>query len=170
MSNPVAEYLEKYGAGPLPGPSYSDIARAVAEGVQRAGAGKRPKTISEGLQSAGVRAGALAGAFGLYEAAGRAYQAITKQHDFNAMLEANPELKGEQKRDPKMFNRFYNSLRQMNPQFAAEPVVAGTYMRKMMTSPEAAGGILVESLQATKGVGPGFEVTMGEEPSFKAKL
>lgn len=148
MSNPVDEYLEKYGQG------------------------RPPTTIQEGLMSSAVRAGALAGAVGLYEAAKKTYRAITKQRDFDAMMQANPDLKAEQRRDPTTFNRFYNSLRTMNPQFAAEPVVAGTYMRKMMTSPEGAGGILVESLQAGQkgGKGPGFQVTMGPEPSFQARL
>lgn len=170
MSNPVDEYLEKYAArGGRGFPAYADIARAVAEGIQRAGGRPKPKGPMELGKAVGLRAGALAGAFGLYAAAQKTYSAITKQRDFNAMLEGNPDLAAEHKRDPKTFNRLYGALRSMNPQFAAEPVVAGTYMRRMMQSPESAGGTIVESLQAARGTRPQVRLTMGEEPSIYAQ-
>jgi len=148
MSNPVDEYLEKHGQRPLT---------------------KAPRQFGEMAVMMGERAALLGGAIGLALAGNKVYRAITKKRDFNAMMEANPDLEEERKRDPKTFNRFYNSLRSMNPQFAAEPVVAGTYMKKMLTSPEQAGGYLVDAMQATKGVGPSVDLKFSEEPTVGFK-
>jgi hypothetical protein len=141
MSNPVDEYLKKYAA----------------EG------------FGEMAKSVGQRAALLAGAIGLASAGTQVYRAITKKQDYNAMLEAHPDLAERRDQDPATFNRFYNALRSLNPQFAAEPVVAGTYMRRMLEAPEAAGGTLVESLQSSKGIGPSYSMTFGEHPSFGLK-
>jgi hypothetical protein len=146
MSNPVDKYLEKY-----------------AQHQAR-------RTAVESLQAAGAHAAGLAGAVGLAMAASQVYRAITKKRDFNAMMAANPDLQDDLDRDPALFHRQYNALRSMQPRFAAEPIVAGTYMKRMSTSPEAAGGFLVEALQAAKGVGPNISFTLSDNPAVGVKF
>jgi hypothetical protein len=62
------------------------------------------------------------------------------------MLEANPDVAAMHGADPHTVTRFYNSLRTLNPTFAKDPVVAGSYMRSMMEDPSRAGHQLVQSL------------------------
>lgn len=100
-------------------------------------------------QGLGQAAGAAAVAGGVGLAGGAAQKiigAITKKRDFDMMMRYAPDLQDEQTRNPELFNRQYSSLRAMNPQFAADPIIAGTYMRRMSLSPESAGSMLVESL------------------------
>jgi hypothetical protein len=72
--------------------------------------------------------------------------AATKQRDFRRMLSFNPDLQEHHERDPRMFNQMYSSLRTMNPGFAKDPLVAGTYMRRMSESPLTAGGVLTDAV------------------------
>ena len=76
----------------------------------------------------------------------KAYYAVTKSRDFNQMMETDPTLKQFQRENPTQFNSHYNSLRSLNPEFASDPVVAGTYMRQMSLNPATAGSVIVESL------------------------
>lgn len=74
------------------------------------------------------------------------YDAITKKRDFQAMLENNADLQEAYDRNPKQFNLMFSTLRSMNPAFSKDPLVAGTYMRRMAESPSHAGAIAVEAL------------------------
>ena len=76
----------------------------------------------------------------------KAYYAVTKSRDFNQMMETDPTLKQFQRENSKQFNAHYNSLRSLNPEFASDPVVAGTYMRQMSMNPATAGSVIVDSL------------------------
>jgi hypothetical protein len=76
----------------------------------------------------------------------KAYYAVTKSRDFNQMMETDPTLKQFQRENSKQFNAHYNSLRSLNPEFASDPVVAGTYMRQMSLNPATAGSVIVDSL------------------------
>jgi hypothetical protein len=96
-------------------------------------------------------AGAAVGGAGI--AASKIYDAMTKARDFRSMLGSsfNSDLHGLYKERPKEFNEAYSSLRSFNPAFAKDPMVAGVYMRRIMTlDPHGAGGALVESLQHRK--------------------
>jgi len=73
--------------------------------------------------------------------------AITKRRDFKQMLEINPGLTEVQAEDPQFFNHAYNSLRRLNPTYGSDPLVAGSYMRKMMGNREGAGITLAQTLQ-----------------------
>lgn len=123
MKTPIEEYLESKTAafGPGTGKKVLDMAGNAA-------------------MMAGVGAGVSAGAAGLGMAASKIYDAITKKHDFNLMLEHNSDLHEHFQRDPKFFNQAYSSLRAANPAFGRDPLVAGNYMRHMMDAPEGAGG------------------------------
>lgn len=125
--NPVDKYLEKHAAFDWKTP-------AISAGV---GAG------TLGALSAGTAAVAF-GAKSLYDA-------VTKRRDFRSMLDNNPDLHEHLQRDPKMFNQAYSSLRHVNMQFAAEPLIAGNYMRQIMESPIHAGGKIELALLGGQG-------------------
>lgn len=110
-------------------------------------AGKLPGAIVSGI---GATA-ATAAVTGLGFAAQKIYDAMTKRHDFNSMLEMNPDLAEHHVNSPKMFNQMFSTLRTMNPGFSKDPMVAGTYMRRMMESPLHAGGIAVEAFGQSRG-------------------
>ena len=95
----------------------------------------------------GTMAGATAGIYGIVEGIRAAHRAITKKRDFKAMLESNPDLIEARRENPRRFDRQWSSLRSLNPEFSSDPVVAGTYMRKMHMSPMTAGDVIVESLR-----------------------
>lgn len=82
-------------------------------------------------------------------AATKIYNAITKQHSFNQMMEQNPDLHDIRAMEPKRFNNFYSSLHNMNPQHAQDPIVAGSYMRKMLAEPSNAGFAVSEGMRST---------------------
>jgi hypothetical protein len=140
MSNPVDEYLESVEgfekkAGPM------DYAGRVMSGMRGAvGAEQMGELLMHG--------GIIAGVGGLMGAARQAYNAATKSRDFKAMLDVYPDLAQHQADNPKMFNQHYSSLRRLNPTFAADPVVAGSYMRQMSEFPHNAGNVLVQSVGA----------------------
>lgn len=123
------------------------------------------KTADTGLaRHLGMGALAGAGAAAVVPLAGvvqKAITAIRKRHDFKQLMEVNPDLQQKAQQDPKQFNQLYNSLRSMNPHFAKDPVVAGTYMRRMSEFPDTAGQVIVESLSGLPKGGPGFELGLG---------
>ena len=95
----------------------------------------------------GLGAGAATAAIGVGAMAARSLMnAATKSHSFKQMLEHNPDLTDHHHQDPKRFNQLYTSLHAMNPEFAKDPIVAGTYMRQMVESPMNAGGILANTV------------------------
>jgi hypothetical protein len=131
MSNPLDTYMES-----------KPETKTASFGRSFAGTALNPAALGQAAGTAAVAAGVgLAGA-----AAQKIWGAITKQRDFTAMMRYSPDLAEEQARNPDLFNRQYSSFRAINPQFAADPIIAGTYMRRMATSPEAAGAVIVESL------------------------
>jgi len=138
MPNPVDDYLEtcteKTAAPPLPPPD------TVRQGFQEAFGNRQ-------IGRLGGAAAIVGGATLLVSAAHKAYMAATKSKHHKEMLDVNPDLVEHQQADPKMFNQHYNSLRNMNPRFAQDPIVAGAYMRRMSEFPHNAGPILVESLR-----------------------
>jgi len=105
--------------------------------------------------NAGVGAGTLgalsAGTAAVAFGAKSLYDAVTKRRDFRSMLDNNPDLHEHLQRDPKMFNQAYSSLRHVNMQFAAEPLIAGNYMRQIMESPMHAGGKIELALLGGQG-------------------
>lgn len=146
MSNPVDEYFE------------------LKAGIQKTSADVLP--MARVLGRSVASGAAMAGGFGLATAAVKAYQAMTKKRDFDEMIATNPDLAAAQQADPVKFNQHYNALRRMNPQFAAEPIVAGSYMRQMAAYPESAGKVVVEALQAGRQGGPQTSVGVSRgEPS-----
>ncbi len=131
MSNPIDEFLEmKKEAG------FWDAAKRVASS-------SFGKKFQEG---AGLAAGsALVGGGAL--AVHKIRNSISRKNDFKRMMKTDPELRGLQGEKPQFFNQAYNSLRRMNPTFGKDPLVAGSYMRKMMSNPDAAGLTLAQTVK-----------------------
>lgn len=128
MKNPVDDYLLEKAGG-------SDVLHSLRDfGIGTA------VVAGASLAAAGMR---------------KAYYAMTKNTDFNRMLDTNPDLRAKRRQDPKAFNAYYSSLRSLNPRFASDPVVAGTYMHQMMEEPFIAGKTIVESLSGAKGLHEG---------------
>ena len=133
MSNPLEEFLAEYAPQQeKTALSFGDAGRHLGEGVSR-GVG-------------GMLAATAVGGIGF--AASKIHEAATKARDFRNMLEYNPDLHEHHERDPRMFNQMFTSLRSMNPSFSKDPLVAGTYMRRMVENPMTAGGILTETISS----------------------
>lgn len=99
--------------------------------------------------SAGTALGAGALAAGGV-AASKLYDAATKARDFKGMMGStyNADLHEHYRDRPQQFLEAYSTLRNVNPEFSRDPMIAGTYMRRVMTDmPERAGGYLMEALQ-----------------------
>lgn len=93
-----------------------------------------------GMAVAGALTGVIAGAKSLYNAA-------AKRQEFKEMLETDVELGDMYAENPTQFNRAYNSLRHINPIFGRDPIVAASFMRRMMDVPAGAGNTLVGSVR-----------------------
>ena len=128
MSNPLDEFLEDHGPAQTEKQAFNpdDFGKAMVGG------------LGAGAATAVIGAGAM-GAKALFNAA-------TKSRNFRKMLEHTPDLHDHHQADPKRFNQMYSSLHTMNPNFAKDPIVAGTYMRQMVENPLTAGGILTQTV------------------------
>lgn len=107
-------------------------------------------TAAKAIPGALVQGAALGGTAAVMGGAGVAvrkiYDAMTKKHDFENMLDNNEDLRAPYSENPKRFNLMFSTLRSMNPSFSKDPLVAGSYMRRMADSPLSAGAIAVETL------------------------
>lgn len=74
----------------------------------------------------------------------KVYGAMTKQRDFKQMMDVAPDLGMYHEENPKLFNQTYTSMRNVNPAYASDPLIASSLMRKMMAGPEQAGMTLAE--------------------------
>jgi hypothetical protein len=90
---------------------------------------------------------AVAGAVGLGGVAiSKLYDAATKSRDYRKMLAANPEVHAFAQENPNLANQFFTSLRDMNPEFSRDPLVAGHYMQMMAKDPHHAGGYVLQTV------------------------
>lgn len=146
--NPVDEYFSEKTASqaPLPfgGGFFKSFGGTLRQGLNR---GQMGESAAKGLLAAGgaaLGAGAIAGAT---HGVQKAYDAATKARDFRSMLESNPDLAQAHGEDPKLVNQMFSTLRTFNPAFTRDPVVAGSYIRKMVSDPMHAGGVATDALQ-----------------------
>lgn len=143
MATPLDTYLEEKRAafqGTLPGMGRTagDMGRAAMHEF----GSKLPGAAAGAASNAAVGIGLAAGGV----AASKIYDAITKRRDFRAMMEANGDLDEEYRKDPKLFNQMFSTLRTFQPAFTKDPLVAGSYMRQMTGSPMTAGGVAIQAL------------------------
>jgi hypothetical protein len=115
------------------------------EAFKASGNGLRGR-IGGALLGAGASAAVGIGVAGAGLAAQKIYDAATKGRDFRRLLEVNPDLADHHAEDPRAFNQLFSSLRTFNPAFSRDPLVAGSYMRRMLDSPMMAGGVLTDAL------------------------
>lgn len=82
--------------------------------------------------AAGVAGAALAGI--AYSLAGDMYDSVkrglTKSRDYKNMMQDNPDLK---QLDPRQVQRAFSVLHKFNPEFASDPIVAGSFVRRAAT-------------------------------------
>jgi hypothetical protein len=138
MCNPLEEFLEDYG---------KEKSALSWEGVRR-GAAYAGGRFGDALSLGGATALSTAAIGGAVLGISALHDAATKTRDFRSMMDMNPDLHQFQQQDPKMFNQMYTSLRRANQSYAADPIISGTYMRKMMDSPMSAGGYLTDAMNS----------------------
>jgi len=162
MSNPVEEYFELRKEGGYLG--------NVWKGLTSAGTGAQ---LGQDLRHGAMQTAMVVGSTLAIPAAQKVVGALRKRHDYNQMMDNDPELQGLKEDDPKFFNQSYTSLRRANPSFGRDPLIAGAYMKKMVGNRDAAGLALAEAMQQNR---PAHELSMGVKsdhspfsPSMKRK-
>jgi hypothetical protein len=154
--DPLQDFLaEKRAATQL---NFPFARGGVADAVSRHGA-QIPEMFGKALAGAGATAAVGATVAGASVGARMLFDAATKGRDFRKMMEYNPDLVSEHERDPKTFNQLFSSLRSVNRAFSADPIIAGTYMRRMVGSPTA-GGVLTDAVGMRGDVPPSFGETL----------
>ncbi len=153
--NPLDEYLMEKDAI-----NFGAMARQAGQAAKGAGVGD----VAKGVATS-VGAMALMGA--AVPAVQKIWSAVTRRGDFKDMMSTNPDLRDVQQEDPRFFNSAYNSLRKINPTFGSDPIIAGSYMRKMMANKDAAGLTLAQSVKTPEAGPPRmpFNVELGYAPS-----
>jgi hypothetical protein len=101
----------------------------------------------DALKGAGALALAGAALGGMTQAAQALHAAATKSHDYNQMMGMHPDLK-EHPNQTLVANAF-TTLRRFSPAFSKDPLVAGSYVKRIVMNPDAAGGLINESLGAS---------------------
>jgi hypothetical protein len=91
--------------------------------------------------------GLAVGAAGLSYGVSKLQQAARKASSYRDMMALNPDLQDMQREDPRRFHAYYESLHRLAPAFGEDPVVAGSLMRRMASSPESAGAILQQTVR-----------------------
>lgn len=115
------------------------------------------KQIGQAAGYAAATAGVTAaGAYGM-QAVQDAYHAITKKRDFRNMLEENPDLKEHP--NPRAVQMGFTSLRTFAPKFSQDPLVAGSYVRRMAENPVGMAGIVNEAMGSHGALPSAFEAT-----------
>jgi hypothetical protein len=69
-----------------------------------------------------------------------AYNAAMKGHRMNKMMDVYPDLKDE---DQNKVRLAFNTINKLNPNFASDPLIAGTWVKRVLDS-DVGGGIAVD--------------------------
>jgi len=107
----------------------------------------RMKQLADQVTNAGLFAGAAtgvsAGGTAAIMGAQKVYNAATAMRDFKGMMEWNEDLRDE---DPRVVNQSFKTLRRFAPDFSKDPLVSGSFVRRMVHAPQGAGGIIQEAV------------------------
>lgn len=125
MKNPVDEYL--------------DFVKEAA-----------PSDLKPALRNAAVNVGTGLAIAGVPLLAAAGYNRAMRGSRMKSMMKFDPGLEDIRQQDPERFSQYFNSLHSMSPAYAADPVVASTYMRQMANYPSGAGKVLVEARSGMK--------------------
>jgi len=82
------------------------------------------------LIGAGMTMG-VAGIEGIREKLKERKSSLEKAKNYKSMLEANPDLRASSV-DSKMVQRHFDTLHKFNPEYASDPMVAGTYVQNSL--------------------------------------
>lgn len=118
---------------------------------------------------------------GLGMAASAVIDAATKSRDYKEMLKMNPNVQAFHEENPHLSNTFYSSMRNINPEFAKNPMVAGHLMSNMIDSHQSGNGAgqvlmsLMDTSSKMKMTNPLHEAmstgaTEGLKSSLKAQI
>lgn len=122
MTNPVLEYLAEYGDCP-----------EAQEVVKEASAASWWSQRSPLTRKVMLGAGAFIAGQAASEVYGGVKNAIQKAHGFRSMMKHNPALGKE---DKKRVHALYNTLHNVSPDLARDPVVANSWVKRMMYQDE----------------------------------
>jgi len=101
--------------------------------------------IPETLKMMGATALAAGGAALVGDLYRTAKNAIVKSRNYKAMIDSNPELSGM---DAQAVQRAFNTLHNFNPSYAADPSVAGQYVKRQMETQGTDWGLLKNVIDA----------------------
>jgi hypothetical protein len=122
MSDPIKDYLAEYGHGPV----RDEMEKEAGFGQWY---GKQAPITRRLMEGAGLFvAGQLAA-----EAYGGIRGAVQKAHGFKSMIKHNPSLA---KHDRKKVQAIYNTLHNVSPDLAKDPVVSSSWVNRMMYQDE----------------------------------
>lgn len=166
--NPVEEFLQDKSASVV-GNVGAGAAKKAPGFFRSLLEGLRSGEVEGGLQNQGQRFGYNLGGnlqtAGVIGSAGLALDAgirgsrqminlgvdkVKKPIEYQAMIEAHPEL---QKEDAGRVQALYNSLRHMSPHMAADPVIAGSFVRNLLDrGPEGSPAVPMETANMLSGI------------------
>lgn len=126
-------------------------------------------------------AGALGAALGLTQRAagagvGAAKGSIQKSVNYKKMIEENPDLR---EADPNVTQKAFNTLHKFNPDYASDPMVAGTFVKNVVDQERIDIGTVNSLVQARKNLadrsgptdllGPATAIAKAREGGYKAE-
>lgn len=122
-----------------------DAFRAAGSGAKHvydvAKKGLKENPIMQGMAVYGLALPAIYGvSSSMMEGVGKAYNAAMKGHRMNKMFEVNPTLKEE---DQEKVRLAFNTLNKLNPEFANDPLISGTWVKRVLSS-DVGEGIMVD--------------------------
>jgi hypothetical protein len=175
MKNPVEEFLElaeepktKEADGFL-----SNLWNAFKGGFGGGGGPQGQTTLQALAHGAGsylpgaLLTGSLGAAFaGAAKGVGAIRERFAKARDFQQMIEANPML---DKHDAGHVQMLYNSLRSMSPNMAKDPLIAGSFVRQMLSmSPESGPAVPMDTAKLLSETSRNLSQTKGSHPFLEA--
>jgi len=134
MSTPIDEFLEmdKHAFfGELMG------------GMAKNFSGRAAGNLGDKLVGGAMLAAGGAAVEGIGAAATKIYEAFDKRRGFKEMMSLDPSLAGVKKENPQLFNAAYSSLRNVNPVFGKDPLIAGSHMHRFMSMGPGMAGIAI---------------------------
>jgi len=136
----LKEALEKMGFG----------AGLKAFGSKALGAAKEYAPLALGYGLVGTAMGAAGTAGGM--ALSAAKDKIDKARSYRGMLEDNPQL---QNADPNIVQKAFNTLHRFNPEFAKDPLVAGTFVQNVVDQERLDIGTVKSLVEARRSMSQG---------------
>ena len=122
--------------------------------------------LGGGALTAGGIGAAMAGSAGVH-GIDRLVQAVKKGHQYKKMMEANPELSHY---DSSEVQQAFNTLHKFNPELAGDPLVAGTFVRRVADADAIDHRTVGDLVKTRKDMGRPFGQQAASGQSFNAAL